>query len=130
MCSKRSFPLLAYKTASFPEKGKVQCDFQQFSKAVLKHINPSRRCPLCRELIKINQNSGSPVLKQIFSETKGMLFKLLPKIFTLNRILRRITCIIVKEFSYGESVLRETIKLIRRQYIDAIVLFLNKVVSG
>ena len=113
-------------------------DFQKFSKAALKHIKSLCWCPLCRELIKINQKSGSSVLKQIFPETKGMLVKLLPKIFSLNKVLERITCIIVKEISpqrfscshHGESVLRETIELIGRQYIDVIVSFLNKVMSG
>ena len=128
-------PSSAHRTAPFPEKGKVQCDFQSFSKAALKRIKCLRRCPLCSTLIKINEKTRSCVLKRTFAEIKEMIKKLLPRIFSLCNIVERITSIIVKEFSpqhfscshHGEMVLREIIKLIAQQYIDAVISFLNKV---
>lgn len=131
-------PRTATKTTPFKEKGHVQCNIGNFSKAALKHIQPLRKCPQCKQMLDIVGSCKQSNLGKIFCEVKEILKKLLPTIFTHDKIIARLTAIIQKEITaerfscqfHRDTLARDVIRLISRQYFDATVCYLNKILSG
>ena len=87
---------------------------------------------------KLDGKSKQSQLGRDFHKIKKMTRQLLPKLLPYNKITARLISIMQKELPpepypctfHREMVSLESIKIATTQYVEAVVSFLNKVLSG